>query len=189
MFEKTRSILTSPVIFLCVVATTTVMAAPPTSPPPITVDGNVLNDADHPVPVILPAPVQGSITGVSTKLGTVYTVPEGKRLAIGFVSISGTKEPNQDRLTFQVKTTLASTEVTHSIIRLSSSDFNSNDGFAVSKTVQLFADPNTEVVFRVVGNLGFAIAAWGGTLTGRLEPVPDELISAAQETITIEANE
>ena len=158
MIEKSRSILTSSIIFLCVVAATTVMAQP-FDPPPVFVE--------------LPPPVQADTGTVLVQLGTVYSVPEGKRLAIGFITVAGTKETTQSAVGISVKTTLDSIELNHGIWKLLSADFDSSGGFGESKTVQLFADPNTDVVFRVVGDFGAPVVTWGATITGRLEPVPN----------------
>ena len=106
-----------------------------------------------------------------SKTATVYTVPNGQRLSIEFLSVGGTKMPNQDVVQISVSTTLDSTEVSHKISLKLANEFDSNNAFVESKAVQLFADENTEVIIRVVGNLGSVVAAWGGTISGRLEPM------------------
>ena len=109
----------------------------------------------------------GTIMG--SKMATVYTVPNGQRLSIGFLTVTGTKMPNQDVVQISVRTTLDSVEVTHTISLKLANEFHTSDAFAESNSLELFADENTEVIIRVVGNFGNVVAAWGGTISGRLE--------------------
>jgi hypothetical protein len=111
----------------------------------------------------------GTIMG--SKTATVYTVPNGHRLSIGFLTVTGTKTPNQDVVLISVRTTLDSMEITHTISQKLANDFHTSNAFAESNSLELFADENTEVIIRVVGNFGNVVAAWRGTISGYLEPL------------------
>jgi hypothetical protein len=158
------------IIALFVITAGTAQAGPPT----FDVDAFVVNDATTPVPVVLPRPVQAE-TGViiGGDQATVYTVPDGMRLAIGFLTMAGTLDSNQTRAAITVTTTLDSVQMTHPIDTLFGSNLTSDGSFIRSKAVELFADPNSDVIVRAVGNLGTDLAAWEVTITGRLEPVQD----------------
>ena len=159
-------------ISLLTLASTQLVAAPPENLPPIEIDAFVTNGTENPVPIILPTPVQGNTGGTSgSQTATVYTVPDGQRLSIEYLTASGTKSGNQTRVIISIKTTLDSLEVNHYITSLT--DFDNSGGFGESRVVQLFADPNTDVILRVSdGNTGAPVQAWSGTIAGRLEPVP-----------------
>ena len=125
------------------------------------------------VTIELPTPVQadtGTVMGSTTS--TVYTVPNGQRLTIDFLTVTGTKMPNQTLVGISIRTTLDSTEIPHRIMSKLSNEFDTFDGFRDSKVVQLFADENTDVIIRVVGDLGTTVAAWQATISGRLESIP-----------------
>jgi hypothetical protein len=62
-------------------------------------------------------------------------------------------------------------EITHTISQKLANDFHTSNAFAESNSLELFADENTEVIIRVVGNFGNVVAAWRGTISGYLEPL------------------
>jgi hypothetical protein len=104
----------------------------------------------------------GTIMGSATSI--VYSVPSGQRLSIEFLTVTGTKMPSQDVVQISVRTTLDSAQLSHTISQKLADEFHTNNAFAESKAVQLFADENTNVIIRVVGNLGTNVAAGGGAL-------------------------
>lgn len=109
-------------------------------------------------------------TNFSTQTDVVFTVPNGQRLSIEFITLSGTKEKNQSYAYLSVQTTLAGAEIYHPIFRITEG-FSSSGGFARSMAIQLFADENTDVTIRAVGNNGATLKAWGSTISGRLEAI------------------
>ena len=122
------------------------------------------------ITIELPTPVQAdTATVMGSTTSIVYTVPNGRRLAIEFLTVTGTKTANQTVVGISIKTTLDSTDVTHRIMNKLSNEFDVFGGFRESKVVQLFADENTDVIIRVSGDLGTTVDAWQATISGRLE--------------------
>jgi hypothetical protein len=144
--------------------------------PPQGIEGNVTiqNEQNNPVPVIFstsaPLPVQSRTGEVSATKGTVYTVPNGQRLIIEFVSVAGDKSAQASDVRFSIETVVNSTTVIHNLAHKLPGDFNADGVFVDSRPVQLYADQNTEVVFRLLTNLGTG-PTWRGTISGRLEPM------------------
>jgi len=123
---------------------------------------------------VLTTPVQGD-TGTVQQIvsAPVYTVPDGQRLNIEFLTVLGniSFSDEQESVTITIYTTLDTTEVIHAIVTKQLADFDLLGNFSESRAVQLFADPNTVVTIRVVDQFGEHIAGWRGTIVGRLEPV------------------
>lgn len=109
-------------------------------------------------------------TQFSNTTEVVYTVPAGQRLSIEFVTLSGTKEKSQTMAYLSVQTTLGGAQINHPIFRVTEG-FSASGGFASSMLVRLYADENTDVTLRAVGDSGASLKAWGGTIVGRLDPV------------------
>lgn len=143
---------------IIIVATLCSMSFAVAAPPSITIE--------------LPTPVQadtGTVMGSTTS--TVYTVPNGRRLTIDFLTVTGTKMANQTVVGISIRTTLDSMDISHGIMDKLSNEFDGFNGFRDSKVVQLFADENTDVIIRVAGDLGTTVAAWQATISGRLESI------------------
>lgn len=109
-------------------------------------------------------------TQFSNTTEVVYTVPSGQRLSIEFVTLAGTKEKSQNLALLSVKTSLSGSQISHSIFRVTEG-FSTSGGFTRSMLVRLYADENTDVTLRAVGDLGAPLKAWGGTIVGRLDPM------------------
>jgi len=107
----------------------------------------------------------------ASQTSVVYTVPAGQRLAIEFLTVSGTKEKNQSLVHIGVTTTLDSAALFHPIRKKLQDEFDASGAFVESALIRLYADENTDVVVRVVGDKGSTVKAWGATISGRLEPI------------------
>ena len=142
----------------------------------------VVNTLRDPVPVrpITPVvvPFQASATGVfgsgSVAASGIIAVPDGKRLHIEFVSARAILPTGQNLCQSDVATIVDGSTVQHVLARVSQGAFFSgtDDSFAVSQKVDLYADGGTGVIFSLARNQATGTGNAYVTVAGYLTDAP-----------------
>jgi len=139
----------------------------------------VSNPATNPVPVrdvqiTARQPVQVEAT-VNVDFGElyndkiIYTVPDGKRLVVEFVSAEGDVEKSQF-LTFEIATAYDDEFVIHTLASTRQGENVTSATYHASQLVRYYAQPLTNVIYRLRRSSSLSGNARGGvTLSGYLE--------------------
>lgn len=135
----------------------------------------IINDADHPVPVVdvgTPAPaaepfqhnVSSSVPGSLS-----LPVPEGKRLVIEFYSGTASTELPCTMAAMGIETELSGGDLQHRLVAVPVPEDQVTEFhfYTISQQVRLYAAPGTFVQFRAFTNPGCP-AAFAGVVSGYL---------------------
>lgn len=121
----------------------------------------IINDSDHPVPVVAAQPLPVIDAGAAAQpfqqfvrsADSQVNVPEGKRLVIEFYSGTSSAPLTCQVRAMRIKTSLPTDadgfQINHSLIPVltTTSPFN---GYTISQPVRLYAGPSTTVIFSLL---------------------------------------